>query len=98
MADDEVNLSLEQENCSIGLSDWLIQDVSLRADIAQASKIVKILGKIWLRYKKFLVPEGTGRLWKLFGLLPYDNDHYPTWCITIPPVLEHGGREAGPSE
>lgn len=39
----------------MSLMDWLTTDVLVRSDIKEANKTVKILAKVWRRYKKYLV-------------------------------------------
>lgn len=56
MTDDDVILQLEQEKCNIRLSKWLIINLSTKEDLLHANSIVKTLGKVWLRQKKYLIP------------------------------------------
>lgn len=50
--DEKIKGSLEQEWCSLLLSDWLINDKPSKGDLTQASTIVNFKVKLWLRYKK----------------------------------------------
>lgn len=68
MANNEASLILEQENSGGSLADWLVQKVPARSDIAQANWIVKSLSKIWLKYKKYLMPPYFRNVWNILIL------------------------------
>lgn len=46
----------EQDGCVTVLENWLIQDHSVIKDLTQASRLVKLMGKIWSLYRRVLVP------------------------------------------
>lgn len=52
----DISLAFEPENCSIHLSDWLVANSASRRDLLQATPLVKVLGRDWLRYKNYLFP------------------------------------------
>lgn len=52
----DLNMALEQDPCSVQLRRWLTEEAPKRSDISGANKIVGILGTMWMRYKKGLVP------------------------------------------
>lgn len=55
----DIILLLEQKNCHIKPSDWLVANSATRADIMQVNPLVKALENIWLKHKKFLVPSNS---------------------------------------
>lgn len=46
----EMDTALQQEDCHILLIDWMVPDKSSKSDLRNASTILKLLGKIWLKY------------------------------------------------
>lgn len=55
----DINMALEKDSCNIQLWKWLVKDAPKRADITGANRMVRILAKVCLRYKKVLAPPYT---------------------------------------
>lgn len=52
LSENGIDMALQQESCFSLLMDWMVQDKPLKRDLRDATSLVKLLGKIWLRYKK----------------------------------------------
>lgn len=58
MSDDDVSLLFEQEGCDMKLPVWLFANSAISLDVKRANLTVHVLGRVWLKHKKTLAPQG----------------------------------------
>lgn len=57
MTDKDITLQVEQGECKVRLASWLVTSLQTRKDLTCVNTTAKLLGKIWLKHRKCLVPS-----------------------------------------
>lgn len=59
MTEDDIFLMTEQDGYMVKLYTWLFSQSANRSDMEGLNDLVRTLGRVWLTYKKLLIPQGS---------------------------------------